>query len=237
MKFRATRHLGAIFSIMVCMAGGALPVWSLEIPAKAYASLKSQEFREREVAELELLKWGRQQPEPAMTELLRQTRTADDPEVRERCLSVLRSLVMDEYLKDGDGYIGISMRDDAANVPGDPKPCNVIRVSQVVAGGAGERAGLQVNDLIAGIEDQFWHEGSATEPFMAKVRSLKPGTKVTLKVLRDGKLVALEVVLGKRPPSLNNFLLNGPNFDPEAIERADREAYFRRWLSQRKLPS
>ncbi len=219
------------------MAGGADLAWSVEIPEKAFASLKSQEFREREAAELELLKWGREQPEPSMSELLRQTRTADDPEVRERCLSVLRGLVMDEYLKDGDGYIGISMRDDTANVPGDPKPCNVIRVSQVVAGGAGERAGLQVNDLIAGIEEQFWHEGSATEPFMVKIRSLKPGTKVTLKVLREGKLVALNVVLGKRPPSLNNFLLNGPNFDPEAIERADKEAYFRRWLSQRKLPS
>ena len=222
--------------ILVCLVVWSLPADAVDIPAKAYAALKSQEFREREAAELELLAWGRQQPEPAMTELLRQSRIADDPEVRERCLSVLRDLVTDEYLKDGDGYIGISMQNDTAVVPGDPDPCSVIRVTNVVADSAGLRAGLKMNDLIAGLNGQFWHEGPAAEPFAAKIREMKPGTKVTLKLLRDGKLVTLEVVLGKRPPSLNNLFQNGPNFDPEAIERADREAYFRRWLSQRKLP-
>ncbi|MEO5713098.1 MAG: PDZ domain-containing protein [Luteolibacter sp.] len=221
---------------MVCIVGLSLPVWSIEIPSKSYAALKSQEFREREAAELELLAWGRRQPEPAMTELLRQSRVAEDPEVRERCLSVLRDLVTDQYLKDGDGYIGISMQSDTANVPGDPKPCSVIRVTHVAAGSAGERAGLQLNDLIAGLNDQFWHEGPAAEPFSAKIRGFKPGAKVTLKILRGDKLMSLDVVLGKRPPSLNNLFLNGQSLDPEAIERADREAYFRRWLSERKLP-
>ncbi len=236
MKLRTTRKLGAI-SVFLSFSVGWLPIaGAVDLPAKAYAALKSPVFREREAAELELLAWGRQQPEPAMTELLRQSRTADDPEVRERCLSVLRDLVTDEYLKDGDGYIGINMQNDTAVVPGDPNPCSVIRVTHVVADSAGLRAGLKMNDLIAGLDGQFWHEVPAAEPFAAKIRGLKPGAKVTLKILREGKLITLEVALGKRPPSLNNQFQNGSNFDPEAIERADREAYFRRWLSQKKLP-
>ena len=51
---------------------------------------------------------------------------ADDPEVRERCLAILRDLVNDEYLKDGEGYIGIRMQDEMATaVPGDVKPRGV----------------------------------------------------------------------------------------------------------------
>ena len=45
------------------------------------------------------------------------------------------SLVTDEYLKEGEGYIGIAlaMKDDIVTVPGDPKPRNVIRVMEVRA--------------------------------------------------------------------------------------------------------
>ncbi len=225
---RATAFLSVVMLVSSARA--------LEIPTKVFADLVSLEFRKRETAELELLAWGRQQPEPAMVELLRQSRLAADPEARERCLNVLRDLVTDEYLRDGDGYIGISMQNDSANVPGDPRPCSVIRVTNVVADSAGQRAGLKQNDLIAGLDGQFWHEELAADPFAAKIKSMKPGKKVKLSVLRDGKLISMDVVLGKRPPSLNGVFLNGQNFDPEAIERADREAYFRRWLSQRKLP-
>ena len=41
-----------------------------ELPAFAFSSLGSQQFSEREPAQLELLEWGRKQPDPAMDELL-----------------------------------------------------------------------------------------------------------------------------------------------------------------------
>ena len=177
---------------------------------------------------------GAQQPEAAMDELFRHSRVADDPEVRERCLAVLRELVNDEYLKDGEGYIGIRMLDEIANVPGDPKPRGVIRVIQVVPDSAAQQAGLQLNDLIAGVGDQIWHEGAVSPLFSEKIRQLKPNTKIMLKVLRDGNLMDIEVKLGRRPLIADTLFLDERQVDLEAAERAAKDAYFRRWLERKK---
>lgn len=218
------------------MVVASFSAWGLELPLEPFSNLRSKEFQLREAAQLKLLSWARQQPEPAMSELFFQSRVADDPEVRERCLNVLRDLITDEYLKDGEGYIGIIMRDLVVDVPGDPKPRSVINVMQVLAGSAALRAGLQANDLIAGLDDLVWHDGLASLPFSERIRSKKPNSKVTVQVLRAGKLIDFVVTLGRRPPIPNNLFFNDQTFDPDAIERAAKEAYFRRWLSQRKTP-
>jgi len=214
--------------LMIC------PLWALELPPEPFAGLKSEEFSKREHAQAELVAWARQQPEAAMDELFRQSQVADDPEVRARCLAVLHDLVNDVYQKEGEGYIGVQMRDELADVPNDPKPRRVIRVVQVMPDSAAQRAGLQLNDLIVGLEDLVWHEGSASLPFSEKIRQLKPDAKVELKVLRNGKLMDIEVTLGRRPLLADNPFLQQRMADLEAAERAAKEAYFRRWLERRK---
>lgn len=226
----------AISIIIVGMVTISFLACGFELPQKSIADLQSKEFGVREAAQLDLLSWARQQADPAMSELFHQSRVAEDPEVRERCLSVLRELVADEYMKDGEGYVGIMMRDMIADIPGDPKPRSVINVMQILADSAAQRAGLQVNDLITGLDDLVWHEGLASLPFSEKIRSKKPDSKITLHVLRDGKLIDLVAILKRRPPIPNNLFLNDQNFDLNAIERADKEAYFRRWLSQKNSP-
>lgn len=217
----------------VCMLAGTLfSAEAIELPPEALSGLGSRQFPERESAQVELLGWARAQPGPAMDELLRQSRTADDPEVRERCLSVLRALVMDEYLKEGEGYIGIGLKDEISDVPGEPKPREVIRVTQVQPDSPGAHAGIKQNDLIVGINGKVWHEIL----FRENVRMMKPNMKVDLKILRDGGLLDLKVTLGRRPLAADVLFFNGQISDPEAMERAAKEAYFRRWLSLRKLP-
>lgn len=208
------------------------PVEGVELPPEALSGLGSRLFREREAAQAELLGWGRAQPGPAMEELLRQSRMADDPEVRERCLSVLRALVEDEYLKEGEGYIGIAMKDEISDVPGEAKPQEVIRVTLVQPDSPGALAGIHHNDVIVGLNGNVWHEAL----FRANIRMMKPNTKVDLKILRDGALLDLQVTLARRPKSADVLFFNGQTFDPEAMERAAKEAYFRGWLSLRKLP-
>ena len=68
--------------------------FSLELPTKTLVDLSSSEFHKREAAQSELLVWSRRQHEPAMEELFSQSQAAVDPEVRQRCLNVLRELVM-----------------------------------------------------------------------------------------------------------------------------------------------
>ena len=220
------------FPIRCCLtfAWPLLPLAAVEIPPKVLSGLGSHQFREREVAQAELLDWARTQPGPMMDDLLKHSRVADDPEVRERCLNVLRTLVIDAYMSEGEGYIGIGLKDEISDVPGETKPRSVIRVLQVQARTPAERAGIRQNDLIVGINGEVWQEVI----FRENVRMLKPNAKVDLKILRDGGLIDLKVTLGRRPPDPQFF--NGQIFDPEAMERAAKEAYFRRWLSLRKSP-
>jgi hypothetical protein len=235
MDERMKRGLGAISMAAGWLLACAGLLGALELPAGPLADLKSEQFRQREQAQAELLAWARQQPgEGALDELLQHSRVGDDPEVRERCLDVLRELVNDEYLKDGEGFIGIQMLDELTMVPGEAKLRGVIRVVLVVADSAAQQAGLQVNDLITGMGDQVWHDAAVSLDFKEKIRQLKPNTKITLKVLRNGKLMDLDVTLGRRPLRADSLFLDERQIDPEVAERAAKEAYFRRWLERRK---
>jgi hypothetical protein len=240
--FRSAMHMSiqrvmiGLASVMAWFLASPAVSWAIELPAGPLANLKAEAFLKRESAQAELLAWARGHPELAMDELFRYSKVADDPEVRERCLAVLHELVNDEYQKEGEGFIGIRMLEEIANVPGDPNPRSVIRVLQVMPDTAAQQAGLQPNDLIAGLGDLVWREGGVTLLFGEKIRQFKPHTKVTLKVLRNGNLMDLEVILGKRPLSANNPFLDPQQMDPAAAEKAAKDAYFRRWLERRKSP-
>jgi PDZ domain len=224
------RHLWAVSAIIWgCAACGAE-----EFPARTLEDFKSEDFRTRETAQADLLAWSRKNPAIAMDRLYGLSQTADDPEVRERCLAVLRELIGDEYLKEGEGYIGIRMQDETATVPGDAKPRSVIRVLQVVPDSPAHEAGLKFDDLIAGLNDRIWRDVPASQSFMQAVKEFKPATRITLRVLRDGKLIDVPVKLARRPLYADNPFLDERQIDLEAAEKAAKEAYFRRWMDARK---
>lgn len=207
--------------------------WSLELPAAPFSNLRAEEFRIRESAQAELLVWARGQRESAIDELFRQSKIADDPEVRERCLGILRELVIDEYLNEGPGFMGIQGQDEITN-PGDPNPRTAIRVKHLVPDSPAQKAGLQVGDLIAGLGDEVWLAGGAWLPFCEKIRKTKPNTSVTLKVMRGGELVDIVVKLVRRPVGADIQFFDEGQLDPEAAEQSARDAYFRHWLDRRK---
>lgn len=229
----------AVRARLVCIPVLLMACWqsvtALELPAGPLAAMESDEFQVREKAQAELLAWSRKQPQAAMDQLFRMSRSAGDPEVRERCLQVLRALVNDEYLKEGEGFIGIRMQDEMTNVPGDAEPRIAIRVIQVVGDSAAQKAGLKINDLIVGMDDKVWREGSALRPFSDGIRQLKPGTRVMLRVVREQQLIDVPVVVGRRPLIADNPFLDERQVDVEAVEKAAKEAFFRRWLDNRKL--
>ncbi len=204
------------------------------IPAKLLSELGSPEFRGRESAQASLLRWSRERPERAMITLLEQSRQASDPEIRERCLQILRELVNDEYLKDGEGFIGISMRDETAHIRNEPKLRNVIRVSQIVKGSPAQQAGLELNDMIIGLNGEIWTGKPAAELFSTEIKGKKPGSKVTLQISRNQKLSDVEVVLGKRPVNANFMMMGDFDLNMNAGENEAREAYFREWLRKRE---
>lgn len=224
--------LSAAFGLLVSSVSFA---GEIPIPPDPIEDLGSPEFRVRERAEADLLAWGRKNPEVAMSGFLRLSQSAVDPEVRERCLDVLRDLVMDEYMKEGEGYIGIALaqKDDVVTIPGDPKARNAVRVIEVRAGTPGERSGILLNDLIVELEGEGWYGVDATPLFREKIKKMKPTSVANLTVFREGELVELKVTLGRRPLMADMFF-NGQTSNLDAAEHAAKEAYFQRWLSEKK---
>lgn len=217
------------------------PLNSAPLPSELLSLLSSQEFQQREAAEAKLLEWCKTKPGLAKNELFRQSQSAVDPETRARCLEVLRSLVFEDYAKEGEGYIGINLEDDKSPVPGDEKLRSVIRVKLTMPDTAAAKVGIQVNDLIVSLDEQRWYDVKASEHFMKKIRSMKPKEQVKLKILRGDKLMDFSVTLGRRPVIADMQMQwpQGNSADRQAAEmaaeRAAKEAYFKRWLSEKRM--
>jgi predicted metalloprotease with PDZ domain len=236
MKTSKSRQVPRSFwlGLAVLIFMGSQAAFCAPLPGDLFNSLCSPEFQKREAAEAKLLEWCRMKPEAAKEELFKQYHSAEDPEARIRCLSILRALVFDDYSREGEGYIGINMGDDTSLVPGDGKPRSVIRVIAAMPDTAAANAGIQPNDLIVGLDDEVWHDVKASEPFMKRIRSMKPNQKVQLKILRGNTILDVAVILGRRPVAADLQSFQGESIDLLAAERAAKEAYFRRWLSEKK---
>jgi len=229
--------------VIIAVLTWPLSAAELELPPAIMQGLKSEKFAEREQAQNELLAWTRQHPDEATEALYQQSRTAGDPEQRLRSQGVLRELVVDEYLRNGVGYVGFRMNPntEAVAVPGENEPRFAVRVLQVEPDTPGHKAGLLAGDLLLGVDDAVWHQEDTSIVVSEKIKSFKAGTKVTLKLFRQGKVVDLPLVLGRRPATADllqfQFGFGGMQISPEAIAAADsaaKEEYFRRWLAARK---
>jgi predicted metalloprotease with PDZ domain len=207
------------------------------IPKVFLKAMESEDFRERESAQSDLLSWVRKNPKAAVAELLRHSTKggSSSPEVRERCMQVLRQLAADDFAKEGDGYLGVRMNDRMVRMPGNQPDRWAVVVTEVVADSAAAKCGLKAGDAIVGLNGQTWQQ-EASKPFSEQIRKRKPGTRVNLRVLRDEGLQDLRVDLGRRPADADQFI---PNMDPEgqqALEQKAKEAYFERWLLEKKGP-
>lgn len=93
------------------------------------------------------------------------------------------------------GWLGVVVQEvtrDLAQSFGLERPEGAL-VARVVPGGPGEQAGLQVGDVILSYEGQDLPLSSALPPM---VGATDPGTTVTLKILRDRKVVTVKVAVG-----------------------------------------
>jgi hypothetical protein len=71
------------------------------LPQRSVDKLASAVFTCREEGKVELLAWVKRFPTSAKNDLFNLARTSQNPEVRVRCTEVLKELVVDDYLKEG----------------------------------------------------------------------------------------------------------------------------------------
>lgn len=232
-----SKPVGMLLRGLLSWVLALVPAMALEPPPDALtARLGSEDYKERMAAQGALIEWARKDPGQAKDWLFGQSVGHADPEIRRRFTAVLKDLIDEEYLKDGEGYVGIMMMPIKAQVPGVPAERFGVSISLVVPDSAAAKAGLAVGDVIVEAGDQVWKDASVVEQFSAWVRGHKPGQKVTLKVMRNGKILEQELVLGRRPPE-SGMLLFGEPPDSATLAREAQEAkdaYFRNWFEQRK---
>lgn len=204
------------------------------------AGLGSEEFADREKAQLQLLKWAEAQPDHGERWLLREYQAAEDPEVRLRVRGVLRDIVVGEHQKAGPGYVGIQMDEAKVALPGEGGMRPGVRVRLVVAGTPASKAGLLAGDVIIAFGKQRWEGDAAVTAFAAAVKAERPGTTVELSIVRNGELKTIPVVLGPRPmslPEVGGLLMPLNPEGMEVEEKRAKDAYFERWIQERLAPA
>jgi C-terminal processing protease CtpA/Prc len=237
----------------ICLSLAGSILWMLpasvfgegEFPAAALGSLASEEYKDRVQAQRDLIAWGQGKPEQAEERLLKEHDAATDPEVRLRLREALKEVIVSEYQrKEGQGYVGIQMDERNVALPGNNEQRGGVLVTWVHPDTPAMKAGLQVNDVIIGLNDLKWPAGlGAREGFATEIRRHKPGDKVNLEVLRGAEVKKMEMTLTARPMGLDQamrlFLLpGGPADDPaediKALEKKAKNDYFERWLAGKR---
>jgi putative serine protease PepD len=87
------------------------------------------------------------------------------------------------------GYLGVSMGDSPSGQDG-------AVVQDVASGSPAAKAGLQVGDLVTGIDGK---SVQSSAEMVAAIRDHKPGDKVSLTVNRGGNQTTISASLGERP--------------------------------------
>ena len=204
-------------------------------PTDLLRDLGDDAFKTRQAAEAGLRAWATQQPDQAQPLFLKQVQQSLDPEVRMRCRSLLKDIVMLEFRKQCEGFVGIQMFIqplDGATVRFG------VRVTGVTRDTPAQRAGIQAGDVILELEGEGWTDENAMQSFSDVIRKHHPGERVKMKVQRGAQDLDIEVELARRPEILNAnngmFFLGEVEFDPSRLQAQAEEKFFKEWLSQRK---
>jgi len=97
------------------------------------------------------------------------------------------------------GYVGLGLRTlspDGWEALGQPKDFKGALIESVTDGGPAARAGVQVGDLLVGVNGEAV---ANSQEATRRVGSAKPGDTIRLEVIRDGRRQTLNVRSGTRP--------------------------------------
>jgi Do/DeqQ family serine protease len=109
--------------------------------------------------------------------------------------SVMQSLIATGTVS--RGYLGVGSEEldaDVAEQLGLGKDAKGVVITEVTANSAAAKAGLKASDVILGINDK---PVSSTEELHFMIGQMLPGTRINVKIMRDGKPQSVALTLGK----------------------------------------
>lgn len=202
-----------------------------QVPKILVEGLSSEDFKDREASQAALLAWAGKTGKNALSSILKLSRGSEDPEIRQRCLEVLRSLSDLDYLNDGQGYLGIMMLEEMADLRGDDRKRACVRITMVMGNSPADVAGVKGGDLITALDGKKWYDAGAIEDFSERIADSKPLNEVTLSIKRgQAEPFDVKVRLGRRP--VEN--LRGIGDDLQLLDKIAKDKHFEKWLKQQE---
>lgn len=203
-----------------------------QVPENLLKGLSSEEFHERERSQEKLREWAGRNRGESIAAIHKLSKVSEDPEVRQRCSEILRDLSDRDYLANGQGYLGIEMIEEMADLPGDERMRACVRILRVVDKSPADLADIRRGDLITALDGKKWYDAGAIDDFMEKIADSKPLEKVVLSIRRgDEDTFDVEIRLGRRP--VEN--LRGIGDDLELLDKMAKDNHFKKWLEEQKL--
>ena len=200
-----------------------------ELPKAFVEGLAAEDFKVREDSQSKLLEWAKAKEESAAPALLKLSRTSEEPEVRQRCLDVLKDLSDQDYLSGGKGFLGITMQAEEARLPGKENPVPAVRINSVVKNGPAEKVGLDVGDSIITLNGVAFQGNDVLSEFSGAIGGMKPLDKVVLGIRRaNGNVEDVNVVLARHPGE--NLAVFPQNL--HLLDERAREQHFEMWLKE-----
>ena len=116
-------------------------------------------------------------------------------------VSLARS-VLEQIIRDGAvtrGWLGLEPQEVTVDIAKALSLDSVggVLIRGIVKNGPAEHAGIQVRDVVLEIDGKPTRDATV---LLARIAELTPGSTVSVKVWREKKLQAIDVVVGRRPP-------------------------------------
>jgi predicted metalloprotease with PDZ domain len=201
----------------------------------------------RKKAREELAAWAEKEPDQAKALFLQRMQESTEPEIRERCIQLLKPIAVLEYGLFGEGYIGISMGGALGiKLPDEENPCFGMTINSVSKGSPAEKFAIRPDDVIVSVNDFRWRDAESIQDpnagLSAKIRGIGAGRKANFGIWREGKLSTIEVLLTRRPSHIDqlpvqiqaNGVIKVDDNEMQKIvdEEKNSNVYFSEWLAR-----
>lgn len=208
-----------------------------QLPKESLTRMGSDQFSERQKGYDEIKKWSVKNLKNSPETLYAAWKKSEDPEVKTRCYTLMKEVLLQRKFGRGRGFVGVRM--DDAVLPGKPGEAAVlgVRIIQVLPDTPGQKAGLIAGDVVIGVDKVDFNkapraraQNGVTEVFSIYIQSKQPDDVITLHIMRAGKKIDIDVKLMLRPAAADNF--GDPFGRRRENERNVAEKYFADWLKK-----
>lgn len=196
--------------------------------------LASPVFKDRDNAVNALIEVGA----PAFARLRDTYAQTEALDVRLAIEEIVQTGYLNYHVYDRQGFLGVSLQAYTADMrikPALPAGTRGVVVMELVQGTGAERAGLKPGDAILAVDGRPLASppNRIVSDVAASIRARRPGTPMTLTVMRGGQRLTLEAIVGRCPPE--QIQIGRVAAIPELLRRASER--FPIWWDRYFKPS